>query len=63
QEIRTYETTTNSLLELRDWLVEQKVTLAVLDNGRLLSGCVLPAGGPSECDAGQCRARQGPAGA
>lgn len=45
QEIRTYETTTNSLLELRDWLVEQKVTLAVLDNGRLLSGCVLPAGG------------------
>jgi transposase len=30
QEIRTFATTTNSLLELRDWLVEQKVTLVVL---------------------------------
>lgn len=31
QEIRTFATTTNSLLELRDWLVEQKVTLVVLE--------------------------------
>jgi len=27
QEIRTYATTTNALLELRDWLIEQQVTL------------------------------------
>ena len=31
QEIRTYATTTNALLELRDWLVEQQVTLVVLE--------------------------------
>jgi hypothetical protein len=31
QEIRTFATTTNSLLELRDWLVAQKVTLVVLE--------------------------------
>ena len=31
QEIRTFATTTNSLLELRDWLVEQKVTLVVME--------------------------------
>ena len=31
QEIRTFATTTNALLELRDWLVEQKVTLVVLE--------------------------------
>src|SRR5665811_1371215 len=31
QEIRTYATTTNALLELRDWLVEQQVTLVVME--------------------------------
>ncbi len=31
QEIRTFATTTNSLLELRDWLVAQKVTLVVME--------------------------------
>jgi hypothetical protein len=31
QEIRTFATTTNSLLELRDWLVAEKVTLVVLE--------------------------------
>lgn len=31
QEIRTYATTTNALLELRDWLIEQQVTLVVLE--------------------------------
>lgn len=31
QEIRTFATTTNALLELRDWLVEQQVTLVVLE--------------------------------
>ena len=31
QEIRTFATTTNSLLELRDWLLAQKVTLVVME--------------------------------
>jgi transposase len=31
QEIRTFATTTNSLLELRDWLVAEKVTLVVME--------------------------------
>ena len=31
QEIRTYSTTTNALLELRDWLVAEQVTLVVLE--------------------------------
>jgi len=31
QEIRTFATTTNALLQLRDWLVEQQVTLVVLE--------------------------------
>lgn len=31
QEIRTFATTANALLELRDWLVEQKVTLVVME--------------------------------
>jgi transposase len=31
QEVRTFATTTNALLELRDWLVESKVTLVVLE--------------------------------
>jgi transposase len=31
QEIRTFATTTNALLELRDWLVESQVTLVVLE--------------------------------
>ena len=31
QEIRTFATMTNALLELRDWLVEQQVTLVVLE--------------------------------
>jgi len=31
QEIRTFATTTNALLELRDWLVDQQVTLVVLE--------------------------------
>jgi transposase len=31
QEIRTFATTTNALLELRDWLIESKVTLVVLE--------------------------------
>jgi transposase len=31
QEICTFATTTKGLLELRDWLVEQKVTLVVLE--------------------------------
>src|SRR5664279_2392795 len=31
QEIRTFATTTNALLQLRDWLVEQQVTLGVME--------------------------------
>ena len=31
QEIRTYATTTNALLEVRDWLVAERVTLVVLE--------------------------------
>jgi transposase len=31
QEIRTFATTTNGLLELRDWLVAERVTLVVLE--------------------------------
>lgn len=31
QEIRTFATTTNALLQLRDWLVEQRVTLVVME--------------------------------
>jgi hypothetical protein len=31
QEIRTFATTTNALLELRDWLLAQKVTLVVME--------------------------------
>ncbi len=31
QEIRTFATTTNSLVELRDWLVAEKVTLVVME--------------------------------
>jgi transposase len=31
QEIRTFATTTNALLELRDWLIESKVTLVVME--------------------------------
>src|ERR1019366_1017803 len=30
-EVRTFATTTNALLELRDWLVEQKVTLVAME--------------------------------
>lgn len=47
-EIRTFATMTNSLLELRDWLVAEKVTLMVMeatgDSGRpalcLLEDCL-----------------------
>ena len=35
QEIRTFATTTNALLELRDWLVAEKVTLVVAVRRRL----------------------------
>ena len=31
QEIRTFATTTNALLELRDWLVAERVSLVVLE--------------------------------
>jgi transposase len=31
QEIRTFATTTNALLELREWLVDQRVTLVVME--------------------------------
>lgn len=31
QEIRTFATTTNALLELRDWLVDQQVSLVVME--------------------------------
>lgn len=31
QEIRTFATTTNALLELRDWLLAEKVTLVVME--------------------------------
>ena len=31
QQIRTFATTTNALLELRDWLVAEQVTLVVLE--------------------------------
>src|SRR5450631_3781965 len=30
-EVRTFATTTNALLELRDWLIEQKVTLVAME--------------------------------
>jgi transposase len=40
QEIRTFATTTNALLELRDWLVAEKVTLVVLEaTGDYWRGC------------------------
>jgi hypothetical protein len=61
QEIRTFATTTNSLLELRDWLVAEKVTLVVLEATGLLAPVLLPAGGrrpggvAGECGAGQKR--------
>lgn len=38
QEIRTFATTTNSLVELRDWLVEQKVTLVVMEATPVIRG-------------------------
>ena len=31
QEIRTFATTTNALLELRDWLVAERVSLVVME--------------------------------
>jgi transposase len=31
QEIHTFATTTNALLELRDWLLAEKVTLVVME--------------------------------
>lgn len=31
QEIRTFATMTNALLELRDWLLAEKVTLVVME--------------------------------
>ena len=31
QEIRTFDTTTNALLELREWLLDQQVTLVVME--------------------------------
>jgi transposase len=31
QEIRTFATTTNALLELRDWLIDEKVSLVVME--------------------------------
>ena len=31
QEIRTFATTTNALLELRDWLVGERVSLVVME--------------------------------
>ena len=31
QEVRTFATTTNALLELRDWLLDQQVTLVVME--------------------------------
>ena len=30
-EVRTFATTTNALLELRDWLIEQRVTLVAME--------------------------------
>ena len=30
-EVRTFATTTNALLELRDWLVQQRVTLVAIE--------------------------------
>jgi hypothetical protein len=30
-EVRTFATTTNALLELRDWLIEQRVTLIAME--------------------------------
>ena len=59
QEIRTFATMTNTLLELWDWLVEEKVTLVVME----ATGdywCVLPAGRHPESHLSQGRARQGP---
>ena len=38
QEIRTFATTTNALLELRDWLVAEKVTLVVLEATGITGG-------------------------
>jgi len=30
-EVRTFATTTNALLQLRDWLIEQRVTLVAME--------------------------------
>ena len=38
QEIRTFATTTNSLLELRDWLLAEKVTLVVMEATGVIRG-------------------------
>ena len=60
QEIRTFATTTNALLELRDWLVDQQVTLVVMEATGARARCVLPAGRHPERHLGQRRACQGP---
>jgi hypothetical protein len=61
-QVRTFATTTIALLELRDWLVAEQVTIVVMEaTGRLLAPAVLPVGGRRQRDPGQRRARQGPA--
>lgn len=38
REIRTYPTMTNSLLELREWLLAEKVTLVVMEATEIIGG-------------------------
>jgi hypothetical protein len=46
QEVRTFATTTRSLLELADWLYCLGVTRVVMETGvHVLEAAVLPAGG------------------
>ena len=62
QEIRTFATTTNALLELRDWLVGERVSLVVMEaTGDYWRGAFYLLENDLGGDPGQRRARQGAA--
>jgi len=60
-QVRTFATTTNPLLELRGWLVEQRVTLVAMEATGDIAATVLPARRRLE-RLGQPRAREGATG-
>ena len=65
QEVRTFATTTRSLLGLQDWLVAQGVSLCVMEaTSTYVEAAVLPAGRRGRVLGGQrprCQERAGPA--